>query len=218
MNLKKVKLFTVILFILILGSNAFPHWYVNKSDVGFASTGVSGAAVYLENYVVEGAGHFLDSYANTLLFMKKLELSGKDSAVDVEAALLLNNALKSMEMANRTFLELKRLADITPYDTAVTDALRQFDYDKFRAAYNIDDKIFDRVRDYLGKGDIRAVYRDIAIDIDTIIKRLKQVKTQVDAGIFPATWDVWSLDRAYSDSERFGQYVARVFDALGTNN
>jgi hypothetical protein len=215
MNHKKVNMFMVILFLAMLGSHAFPHWYINKSDSGFAGAGVSGTAVCLGDYVVDGAGYFLDSYANTLLFMKKLEWSGKDGAAMAEAAPLLDSALKSMETANRSFMELKRLADMTPYDSAVTDALRQFDYNGFRAAYNIDDKIFDRVRDYLGKGDIRSVYRDIVIDTETIIKRLKQVKTQVDAGAFPVTWDVWNLDRAYSDSVRFGQYVARVFDALG---
>jgi len=216
MNSQKVKLSIVILFVIILCSQAFPHWYVNKSGGAFVDPGSGVAAVRLEDYVVEGAGYFLDSYANTLLFMKKLEWTGKDNASAAEATPLLENALKSMESAYAAFTELKRLADMSPYDTTVTEALRKFDYDGFRAAYRIDDKIFARVRDYLAKGDIRSVYRDIAADTGTIIMQLKLVKTQVDAGAFPSTWDVWKLDRAYSDSERFGQYVARVFDALGT--
>jgi hypothetical protein len=72
------------------------------------------------------------------------------------------------------------------------------------------------VRETLVKGDIRAVYGLIITDAETIIKRLNQVKSQVDAGAFPSTWDVWQLDRAYSDSARFGQYVSRIFDALNS--
>jgi hypothetical protein len=211
-----VKTFVGILFIVWLGTSAFPVWYVNKSGGGFVDPGVSTASVGLEDYVVKGAGYFLESYADTLLFMKKLEVGAENSLKDADTALLLDTALKNMEQAHKTYLELKRLADITPYNTAVTDALIKFNYDGFQAAYSIDDRVFDRVRETLGKGDIRAVYGLIIIDAETIIKRLNRVKSQVDAGAFPSTWDVWQLDRAYSDSARFGQYVSRIFDALNT--
>lgn len=218
MNIIKKRFFlemaAVILITAVLGVDAFPHWYVNGSGKGFDGPGENSAAVSLEAYVVEGAGYFLDSHAHTLLFMKKLEWSGKNGMVDAEAALLLDNALNSMEQAHAIFSELKGLADTTPYNTAVTDALRKFDYDAFRAAHGIDDKIFDRVRDCLGKGDIRSVYGDIVTDTGTIIELLKRVKDRVDAGVFPSNWEVWKLDRAYSDSQRFGQYVSRVFDAV----
>lgn len=216
MNCKTVlKVMTGLLLIIALGINAFPRWLANGSGKGFDDTGEGFAAVSLEVYVVEGAGYFLDSYANALLFMKHLESMDKNAVNDTEAVSMLNNALRSMEKANAVFKQLKFLADVTPYKPAVTDALCKFDYEAFQAAYGIDDNIFDRVRDYLGKGDIRAVYGDIVTDTGTIAALLKQVKEQVDAGIFPSTWDVWKLDRAYSDSQRFGQYAARVFDALG---
>jgi hypothetical protein len=219
MNWKKIlKKAAGILFIIALTVNAFPRWYVNGSDRGFEDPGKSSAAISLEAYVVQGAGYFLDSYAHTLLFMKKLEWSGKNGAVDPESALLLDNALKSMELAHDAFSELKRLADTTPYNTAVIDALCKFDYDDFRAAYGIEDKTFDRVRYYLSNGDIRSVYGDIVTDTGTIVKLLKEIKEQVDTGAFPSTWDVWKLDRTYSAAERFGQYTARVFDAIGTMN
>ncbi len=216
MNRKKIlKKAAGILFIFALSVNAFPHWLANGSGKGFEDPGESSAAVSLESYVVEGAGYFLDSYAHTLLFMKKLEWSGKTGVVDAESILLLDRALKSMELAHDAFSQLKRRADTTPYNTAVTDALRKFDYDGFRAAYDIRDKTFDTVRDYLSKGDIRSVYGDIVTDTGTIIKLLKEIKEQVEAGTFPSTWDVWKLDRTCSAVERFGQHTARVFDAIG---
>lgn len=216
MNWKKIlKKAAGFLFIIALTVNAFPHWLANGSGRGFEDPGESSAAISLEDYVVQGAGYFLDSYAHTLLFMKKLEWSGKNGAVDPGSVPLLDRALKSMELAHHAFSQLKRLADITPYNAAVIDALCKFDYDGFRAAYGIEDKTFDRVRDYLSKGDIRSVYGDIVTDTGTIIELLKEIKEQVDAGVFPSTWDVWKLDRTYSAAERFGQHTARVFDAIG---
>jgi hypothetical protein len=198
----------------MLGSFAFPCWVVNRSGGGFEEpTGIT-AAISIENYVVQGAGYFLDSYANTLLFMKKLELGGESSVKDTDTALLLDTALKGMEQAHKTYEELKSLADATPYNVSVIDGLIKFDYDNFRALYSIEDKNFDRARDYLGKGDIRAVYGALVSDTEIIIRLLLKVKAQLSAGTFPSTWDVWKLDRAYSDTARFGQYVSRIFDAM----
>lgn len=213
-----LEMAAVILVTAVLGIDAFPRWVANTSGKGFDGPGENSAAISLEAYVVEGAGYFLDSHAHTLLFMKKLEWNCKSGMVDAEAALLLDKALKSMEQAHAAFSELKRLADTTPYNTAVTDALRKFDYDAFQAAYGIDDKIFDRVRDCLGKGDIRSIYGDIVTGTGKIIQLLNRVKDRVDAGVFPSNWDVWKLDRAYSDSQRFGQYVSRVFDTVEVGN
>lgn len=209
-----LRMFVGILFILVLGSSAFPWWTVNRSGSGFEEPIGTVAAISIENYVVNGAGYFLDSYAHTLLFMKKLELGGESSVKDTDTVLLLDTALKVMEQAHKTYLELKSLADATPYNISVIDGLIKFDYDNFRTVYGIEDKNFDRARDYLGKGDIRSVYGALVSDTEIIIRLLLKVKAQVSAGTFPSTWDVWKLDRAYSDTARFGQYVSRVFDSL----
>lgn len=209
-----IKVFIGILFILTLGSAAFPCWLANGSGRGYEEPLGKYTAGSFEGYVAEGAGYFLDSYAHMLLFMKKLEVGGENSVKDTDTALLLDAALKSMEQAYKTYVELKRQADATPYNLAVIDGLLKFDYENFRTAYGIEDKSFDRARDYLGKGDIRSVYGAMVADTEIIFRLLLRVKTQVSAGTFPSTWDVWKLDRAYSDTARFGQYVSRVFDAM----
>ncbi|MDQ1355074.1 MAG: hypothetical protein QG657_5383 [Acidobacteriota bacterium] len=211
---KFLRMFVGILFIVWLGSSAFPWWTINRSGSGFEAPSGLTATINLENYVVQGAGYFLDSYANTLLFMKKLELGGESSLKEADTSLLLDVALKNMEQANKTYLELKRLADITPYNVSAIDGLMKFDYENFRTVYDIEDKSFDRARAFLGKGDIRAIYGAMVYDTETILKLLLRVKAQLLAGTFPSTWDVWKLDRAYSDTARFGQYVSRIFDAL----
>jgi hypothetical protein len=52
------------------------------------------------------------------------------------------------------------------------------------------------------------------VDTGNIPDLLKRVKEQVDAGVFPSSADVWKLERTYSDSLRFGQCVARVFEII----
>ncbi len=216
-DLKKhsiLKIIAGILFIMTMSVTAFPWWYANHSGRGFDGDGES--SISLEDYVIEGAGYFLDSYANTLVFMKKTELSGREGMDYQESALLLDRALKSMEQANNTYIHLKELADGTPYNPGVIDALKRFDYDAFRETNGLDihDRIFARVMEHLGKGDIRSIYGDIIVDTGNILNLLKRVKEQVDAGLFPSSADVWKLQRTYSDSLRFGQCVARVFEII----
>ncbi|NIM14700.1 MAG: hypothetical protein GTO45_22145, partial [Candidatus Aminicenantes bacterium] len=54
-----------VFIVLLLGVNSFSCWFANGIDKG------SDGETTIQNDVVNGAGYFLDSYANTLLFMKK---------------------------------------------------------------------------------------------------------------------------------------------------
>lgn len=220
-NKTVINVFIMIFLLVALSNFAFPWWTVNNSDSAFTEPMGKEVGISLENYIVTGAGYFLDSYAHTLLFMRKLELGGESSVKDEDTLLLLDAALKSITQANQTYLELKRRADNTPYNQPVIEALSTYDYEDFRLANGIEDKVFDRARDFLAKGDIRSIYGAMVDDTDSICKLLLRVKTQVNAGAFPLTFDVWKLDQAYSGTERFGQYVSRVFDAVtaaGTKN
>jgi hypothetical protein len=207
-------MFVMIFLVVALSNMAFPWWTINRSDSAFEKSAEKNAASSLESYVVAGAGYFLDSYAHTLLFMRKLELGGENSTADPVTIQLLDSALSSIKQANLAYIQLKRLADTTPYHLPVIDALQKFDYENFCTLYGIEDKNFSRAREYLSKGDIRSIYGIMVNDTDRICRLLLQVKNQANAGTFPSTWDVWKLDQAYSGTERFGQYVSRIFDAV----
>ncbi|MCP5047178.1 MAG: hypothetical protein GY940_08400, partial [bacterium] len=166
----------------------------------------------------EGAGYFLESYSDTLLFMKKVELSGRDGLDHGELSAMLGSALTNMEQANKTYGALKQRADGTPYNTAVTGSLQGFDYVGFGAANGLEKGVVDRVKNFLSKGDVRSVYREIVMDTGTIAGLLKELKEQVDGGAFPSIKDTWKLNRAFSQSLGFGQCVAEVFDRVLAEN
>jgi len=210
-----MKICAAALFIVAITVPAFPRWYINFTENAFDTTGQGSAAVSLEEMVKAGAGYFLDSYANTMSFLKESEGSDPAGAVEPGLVLLLDRAREGMERANNTFNQLKRLADATPYNRTVIGLLSKFDYDGFQAAYGIDDPTFARVRELLAKGDIRSIYGEIARQTGDLVQLLVQVKDRAEPGASLSNWDVWKLERAYAESLRYGQYTARVFDSLG---
>ncbi|MCP5052613.1 MAG: hypothetical protein GY940_35925, partial [bacterium] len=100
MGLNKMTVWKFVFTLTILmtmSSYAFPWWYVNASENGFGGGAESSSD--LESYIIEGAGYFLESYSDTLLFMKKVELSGRDGLDHGELSAMLGSALTNMEQA-----------------------------------------------------------------------------------------------------------------------
>ncbi len=208
-------IFVFTFLILFLSTNIFSLWYLNYSDIAYGGDGESSPA--MSGLIIDGCGYFLESYANTLLFMKKIEWSGKTALDYDELKNILEKAMDNMKSANETYVNLKQAADAAPYNPAVILALKNFDYDGFKEANSLNGDVFNQVKGYLVKGDIRGVYARILLDTENLIILLERIKVQVDTGDFPVIGDVWNLNHAYSQSLLFGQYLSRVFYRLTTN-
>lgn len=202
-----------VFFLLLLNLNLLSYWSVNYSDSGFNGDGES-----MSNNVAQGAGYFLDSYANTLLFMKKTELSGFYGTNYDELGKILDNAMESMKMAIEAYANLKQAADRTPYNPIVIDALKSYNYTSLQEASGLDAAVYSEVKTYLAIGDIRGVYGKMLSDTKKILSLLTTVKASIDEGQFPGLTDVWNLNQAFSRTLLFGQYVAQVFNDLLKNN
>ena len=202
-----------IILLVLMNTNVFPCWISNTTGDGFVDGGdaESRTASAIEDYIVDGAGYFLDSYDKVLVFMKKTELMDKQSVSNEELASLLDTALAQMQLANDTYVNLKMTADNTPYNTVVIDALKNFNYDAFKEKNGLNGDVFKVAAKYLSKGDIRGVYGKTLEDTGKIIDLLNQVKNKIDAGVVPPLNEVWKLNQAYSQSLLFGQYVTQVF-------
>jgi hypothetical protein len=215
---KKYSILKVLLGIIIIISlnlNSFSWWYANHTDSAYGGDGENGISI--SDLVVDGAGYFLESYSNTLLFMKKIEWSGKTALDYDELKNLVDKALDNMKSAKETYVNLKQAADTAPYNPAVIDALKQFDYNGFKEANSLNGDIFKEVNGYLVKGDIRGVYARILLDTENIILLLERIRDQVDAGDFPVIGDVWNVNHAYSQSLLFGQYTSQVLASIINN-
>jgi hypothetical protein len=204
----KVKIIIGIGILVFFSNYSFPVWVVNSFPIIY--DGSDDAQTMLDNYVIDGAGYFLEAYSNTLLLMKKIEWSSKEGLKTDEVKLLVEKSLKNMELAREAYANLTRTADNTPYNPVVIEKLKDFDYDAFQKDNGLNPWVFSAVKAYLANGEIRKLYYDFSSIIEKIIGLLKEVKGQIDAGNFTPVKEIWKLNGLFSESLLFGQYVSQV--------
>ena len=214
-----IKILLVIMALTIFSANLFPWWLSNGSGTAYnnSSDGLNSPSSLnadIDQYIIEGAGYFLDSYSYTLQFMRKVELSGNRELNYTELSQLLDTALVNMQQARDTYKILKETAEITPYNPVVIEALKKFDYDRYGVINWLNKEIFAQVKSYLIDGRVTGIYSKLHADMSTMIYLLKLVKKYVDINLFPPVKVVRKLNQTYSMALLFGQYVAGVFDSL----
>ncbi|UCH94931.1 MAG: hypothetical protein JSV88_32405 [Candidatus Aminicenantes bacterium] len=212
-NVSILKIFMVITAVMLFSINSFSLWYANGSGGAYEGGG-DNETTSIDQFIVEGAGYFLDSYAYTLRFMREVELSANRELNYPELRQLLNSALFNMEQARSTYMLLKETADNTPYNPVVIEALKNFNYDLFRESNGLNHEIFTDVKSYLIKGQVREIYGKLLSDMENMINLLQTVKKKIDKNLFPPVNTVRQLNQTYSVSLLFGQYTSGVFDSL----
>jgi hypothetical protein len=205
------KVLLAVFVLLLVHVNAFALIYGNESQKGFGNPGGKSSGPTIKTYVLQGAGYFLDSYSDILLFLNKIELADLNGIDYVELQKILNHTGENIQLQKDTYLNLTQLADGTPYDQAVIDQLTGFDYAAFQQEKGLNSVIFADVQSYLSKGDIRGVYHRFLTAAETLLVQLNTIKTDIDANRFPQPADLWNLDQNAAQSLLFGQYTAEVF-------
>jgi len=119
-----------------------------------------------------------------------------------------------MEQARYTYKLLKETADNTPYNPAVIEALKDFNYDLYRETNGLNKEIFTGVKSYLSSGRVTGIYGKLLADMGIMVDLLQTVKKSIDKNLFPPVGAVRQLNHTYSTSLLFGQYVASIFEAL----
>lgn len=165
----------------------------------------------IENYVLKGAGYFLNGYADTLLFLNTVELAKLEGPQYDRLARIITDAAEDMENAYATYAALEQEAAQAPYNPGVIRQLEMFDYNGFMEKNNLNPDIFKKVEAYLSKGNIRGVYHYLYTAVESILQVQYRVKVAVEAGKSPDVADLWILNQTYSEALLFGQYVAQIF-------
>jgi hypothetical protein len=216
-NFRILRILLLITSLMMFTTNSFSWWWCNNSDSAYGGDGgecLNTSTSLIDQYIVEGAGYFLDSYSYTLQFMRKVELAGSRELNYPDLNQLLDSALLSMQNARDTYKLLKETADITPYNPVVIEALNNFDYDRYCEENGLNDEIFNRVKSYLVKGQVTGIYGKLLADMETMIVLMRSIKINIDNNLFPPVKAVRKLNQTYSTSLLFGQYVAAVFADL----
>jgi len=220
---KKFRLQVIIFFVVLFSVyiNAFPCLYANRGECSFepgcdpgdgeeSGLYVPSGSSLMAMYIIEGAGYVLDARAAVSTFMNRFEmaeLTGTDYAGMREG---LSDAIENLEKAKYTYMFIELLAANTAYNEPVIERLKAFDYDGFQKKWGLYPNVFDRVKGYLSRGDVRGVWAAVSKDIDQLLLRLYALKSSVNTYKLPNVQSVWQLNQVFSDNFFFGQYFAMV--------
>jgi len=168
----------------------------------------------LKTYIVESAGFFLKSHAAYQEFLNIVEISESNSIDAEEFKNNLYNAIDNMEKSKAAYTNLKIASEKVPYQQEMIDELMKFDYDGFRIKYGLNEPIFEKLKTYLGKGDIAGFDAAVIANLDTILSKLNEIKCAVDKGLTPEISNLWRISQAYAEAQLFGQYMSEVFSDI----
>lgn len=209
---------------LIFQGQMFALMKGNDSEIAFTEGLMQGignqrssSASLLKEYLIEGASAYLDSYTKTMAFMKELEIGELRGYDFASMRQYIDEAIESMEAAEYYYVNLKNIADVTPYNPVVVSALKHFPYASFRVDLNLNKSIFKAVQDFLQWGDVRGAYQQMLLDTINILDTLYRVKYAIDTQNLPNGKRVWQLNQNYAESLLFGQYMAGVFTEIQKN-
>jgi len=214
---------TFLIIVLFFGSGFYVHarLVANHSEGAFddpnppqTAGAYPTASLTIRELIIKGAGAFLKAQADINSLSEKVELSDLDGVYWAVIQGVVNAALENMYQARYYYRELEIKANQTPYNFNVIIKLIYFHYDCFQYENGLIKDVFSEVKGYLSNGDIRGAYSHISAYFDTLIYILEVIKKDVDAGTIPANAVMWELNQTGAKVHMFGQYIARVFEAL----
>jgi hypothetical protein len=168
----------------------------------------------IRELIIKGAEHFFKAQADINLLSENTEVSDLYSADFSTLSGAVNRALDNMNMARSYYRELQYQANRTPYNQVVINKLLNFDYDSFQEQNGLIKDVFSEVKSYLANGDVRGIYSRTSTYFDTLINTLETIKGELYAGKVPGNNHMWNLNQGFAKAHMFGQYAARVFDAI----
>jgi hypothetical protein len=168
----------------------------------------------IEYYIMEGGGYYLEANASIQKLLNRVELQEIQGLFYPELQWLSGSALYWLQRAGESYERLIRIAEATPYNPAVLEKLRTFDYDGFKSRYDLNSDIFSLVRSYLQQGDITGLFRCSHRECLEMIDILKQIRDELNFYRLPDLALFWQLNEKQSTSSLLGSYVARIFSKL----
>lgn len=222
-----LRVFLATIALSLVYTNLYPRVFLNKGGCPYESetcetapidgdiAGITSTAPSsINTLIINGAGYFLNSQSNALLFLNKIEMSEVNGLNYNDLRESLYRAIENMEMARDTYMDLTELAIATPYRLAVIKRLITFDYDGYQTRNGLNDATFKKVEQYLGKGDVNGLFTEMLLGTKNILDMLYALKETVDKDQFPTNQSLWQLAQAYSEFHMAGQYAAQVFYAV----
>lgn len=215
-----------ILIICVMCANAgFSRLIINITEIAFNSDstptppdqnpfGVNSSSQSIKNLIMLSAGYFLKGQSDIYNLSEKAESADIRGFDSYSARSDLDRALYNVYYSLYYYRLLAYKSTATPYNQSIIDKLTAFNYDDFCLNNDLVKDIFEDVKTYLEKGDVRGVYFRIEENMVKIYSLLQNAKSAVDKGQVPDNSTLWNLNQECSKTLLFGQYVTRVFEAI----
>lgn len=213
----KKKLISAVFGIFMLALFSMKsHAYImaNYSDSAFQNSGNKGTEMELKVNVIEGAESFLKSYSGFLVLLSKIEISEINSLDYNELIHIIDSCILEMEHARDSYIDLFQKAKMIPYNKDIIKELRKFDYPGYQKEKSLNKVIFNEVRHYLSRGNIRGLYNQLLLNVENILIHLTGVKAEISEIRFSRLSSLWELNSIFSKSLIFGQYTAMIFGKI----
>jgi len=199
-----------------LFSNNSEDAFDGGSGGASGTNGLSGVnyAYSIRELVIKGAANFLKGQSHINNLSQQVELSDMERSDFSMLQKNVNSALDSVYYTWYYYQELQSKAAAAPYNQGVINKLAAFDYDGFQKKHGLIKDVFLDVKAYLAKGDVRGVYARTSNDVCKIYFLLEDVQVDLYKWTIPNNTAMWNLNQECAKTLLFGQYVARVFNAL----
>jgi hypothetical protein len=208
-----VRIFMVLFILFILNTNFYSLIIANRGEEAFEDNLENGLSI--KSGIIDGAGFFLKSYADSLLFLKEIEWSEPGNVDYKELSNLLGRTMDNIRNANEAYAKLKVMADAAPYSRVFIDKLTSFDYTGFQQDRSFNGTAFAAVKKYLAVGDVRGIFAHMLSAAQRILNMLRDIRASIEAEKFPALSSLWRLNQLFSETMIFGQISAEIFYEIG---
>lgn len=222
MKMKPLSIITILIVYLVFTFNVNLNAAIagNESDSAYSPppptpNGVASiCSITLRQLIADGGSHFFKSSGQINQFFSLVESSEFTGPDYKGLQKTINGAIFYLEQARVTYLQLKSLAAVTPYNQEVIFRLVRFDYDSFQQENGLFPIIFEKVKGLLAAGNVTGIYNEFYSNTSEILDLLYILKKDTDSEIFPDISTVWSVNHKYSELKFFGQYVAQIFYSI----
>jgi hypothetical protein len=173
-------------------------------------------ANYLKGRIIKGATNFLAAYSHLLMFLKDVETL-EAQEVDYNAFKTnLDGTIEYMESAKKNYLELVEKTKQLPYKKSVILKLENFNYDQFQESMNLRKDVFEKVKTFLSKGDVRGMYKETLSQLDNILTISRDIRSKLKSSksVLFLLPDLRKLNQFCSETMFMGQYAAQVFEEI----
>lgn len=218
--IKALSLIFISIVFLVFTVNINAAMIANESNGAYSPppslpNGVTSiSSITLRQLIADGGSHFFKSAGHINQFFSLVE-SSEITGPDYKALnKTLNATIYYMEQARLTYLQLKNLASVTPYNQEVIYKLLNFNYDSFQEETGLFPVIFEKAKGFLAMGNVTGIYNELHSYTGHILDLLYTIKKDLDSEIFPEISTVWKVNHKYSEVKLFGQYVAMVFYSI----